>query len=304
MISVALAGQLHTADTAEHSDLNQVIARCESAIVQTVQHGVSVQFALSPNVARVAVGAEDLRRIAVALCTEACGALGAGGRLLVETRGLNDAQVASSAMRTPTEAFASLSVRIEQRGEPTTGVRSQLPAAAQPGAVDLKVTLERLGGRFELVAASEHGLTYVAHLPYVAPTNSSGRMPVAVARGTEVILLVEDEPQVQAVTARILRAFGYAVITAHNERTALAQAELHGPAIGLVISDLVLPGVSGVELVRRLRHPCEHARVLYVSGYSSEHVGALVGGALFLRKPFTAEELVTMVRDLLASSVH
>jgi DNA-binding response OmpR family regulator len=118
-----------------------------------------------------------------------------------------------------------------------------------------------------------------------------------------VILLIEDEPQVQAVTARILRAYGYSVITAHNERSALAQAELYGSAIGLVVSDLVLPGVSGKDLVRRLRDPCEHAQVLYVSGYSPEHVGALSDGARFLRKPFTAQELLALVRELLPESV-
>ena len=99
--------------------------------------------------------------------------------------------------------------------------------------------------------------------------------------------------------ARILRAFGYAVVTAHNERSALAQAEQHGASIGLVISDLVLPGVSGKDLVRRLRQPCEHAGVLYISGYSPEHVGALTDGARFLRKPFTAQELLGLVRELL-----
>jgi len=104
-----------------------------------------------------------------------------------------------------------------------------------------------------------------------------------VARGLEVILLVEDEPQVQAVTARILRAFGYSVVTAHNERTALAQAELHGAAINLVVSDLVLPACRARTWCGGFESPCEHARVLYVSGYSAEHVGALAEGARFLR---------------------
>lgn len=146
-------------------------------------------------------------------------------------------------------------------------------------------------------------LAFVAHLPYVPAPTSSGSMKVAAARGLEVILLVEDEPQVQAVTARILRAFGYSVITAHDERTALAQAEQYGAAIGLVVSDLVLPGVSGMDLVRRLRQPCERARVLYMSGYAPEDVGPLLAGARFLRKPFTAEELMSMVSDLLEPRV-
>jgi CheY-like chemotaxis protein len=309
MTSVAFAGHLHSARSDETcSDLNQVVARAESAILDAIGPDVSVQFALSPNVARVALAVPDLQRIVVGLCAEACTGLGAGGRLLIETRGLNDAHLASSPAQSGiAEARARVMVRAERLGPAVSqpAQRESLPPSEGAfGFAGLHALLASLGGELERSASSVNGLAYVAYLPYVSPANSSGRMPVAAASGTEVILLVEDEPQVQAVTARILRAFGYSVVTAHNERTALAQAEQHGAAISLVVSDLVLPGVSGTDLVRRLRQPCEHARVLYMSGYSPEHVGALVEGASFLRKPFTTEELVTMVRELLASSMH
>jgi two-component system, cell cycle sensor histidine kinase and response regulator CckA len=305
MTSVAISGHLQSAHAGEAcSDLNQVVARAESSISDAIGNDLSVQFALSPNVARVAVSASELQQIVVALCAEASGRLGSGGRVVIETRGLNDAPFASSTAPLPTaEAHARVIVRAE---EPTPAAprKSALRAEGRLGFPEVEALLRRLGGRLELVPIAERGLAYVLYLPYVSPGASSGRIPVAAARGTEVILLVEDEPQVQAVTARILRAYGYAVITAHNARTALAQAEQHGESISLVISDLVLPGVSGTDLVRRLRQPCEHARVLYMSGYSPEHAGALVDGASFLRKPFTADELLTMVRDQLASALH
>jgi two-component system cell cycle sensor histidine kinase/response regulator CckA len=307
MTSVALASRSEPAHSEERCcDLNQVVAHAESAILQAIGGNASVQFALSPTVTRVALGQIELERIVIELCTEACRTLTSGGQLVVETRGLNDAQVAPLAAPSSTaDARARIVVRVEQHGHAPRA--SESPAGFE-GERDresgLRASLEQVGGRFERIAVSLTELAYVAHLPYVSPGNSSGRMPVAVAHGVEVILLVEDEPQVQAVTARILRAFGYAVITAHNERTAMAQAELHGDAIGLVVSDLVLPGVSGTDLVRRLRQPCERARVLYMSGYSPEHLGALVEDANFLHKPFTAEELVTRVRNLLAASVH
>jgi len=164
---------------------------------------------------------------------------------------------------------------------------------------DLEAVLARSGARLELVPLSDQVQAYVAHLPHAVGAESSARMAVAVPQEAGIILLVEDEPQVQAVTTRILRAFGYSVVTAHNERTALAQAEQYGAAIGLVVSDLVLPGVSGKDLVCRLRGPCERAEVLFISGYSPEHVGALTDGARFLRKPFSAQELLCVVRELL-----
>jgi two-component system cell cycle sensor histidine kinase/response regulator CckA len=308
MTSVAHAGHLQAAPADDAcSDLNQVVARAESAILDAIGREVSVEFALSPNVARVAVTVAELQKIVIALCAQARSGLAASGRLVVETRGLNDAHVAPpKAQSVVADARARLIVRAEETGQVASRA-PDLKSAVRPDALGLpalEALLEPLGGQLERVPLAGQRVAYVAHLPYVPPTSSSGSMPVAVARGLDVILLIEDEPQVQAVTARILRAFGYSVITAHDERTALAQAVQHGAAISLVVSDLVLPGVSGTDLVRRLRQPCEHARVLYMSGYSSEHVGPLVAGAKFLRKPFTAEELVTVVRDLLEPSVR
>ncbi|HEX3852418.1 MAG TPA: response regulator [Polyangiaceae bacterium] len=294
MSSVALASRLHSAESEDScSDLNQVVARLEQSIARIAGNHVGVQFSLSPNVARVAISTTELEEVVLGLCVEASGLLGPGGRLVVETRGMNDAHLTPS--QPPADARARIIVRAEQAGEPAQRVTTY----PEIGATDLESLLKRLGGQLELVPLAVNDLAYVAHLPYALVSNSSGRMAIALPHEACVILLVEDEPQVQAVTARILRAFGYSVITAHNERSALAQAEQHGGSIGLVVSDLVLPGVSGKDLVRRLRKPCEHAQILYISGYSPEHVGALTDGACFLRKPFTAQELLAVVRDLM-----
>jgi two-component system cell cycle sensor histidine kinase/response regulator CckA len=311
MISAALASRFRSANAAENcTDLNQVIARAEGSISEIAGLAVGVQFALSPNVTLVQVPLPELEQIVLGLCTEVRNLLSPGGRLVIETRGMNDAPVAASSVIQPDEARARIVVRAEQLGHgpplPAQAERRvQASSSAQPELVHstLQQLLERLGGRLEVVPLQDGDLAYVAHLPRAIGSDSSGRMAVAFPEQSGVILLIEDEPQVQAVTTRILRAFGYTVITAHNERSALAQAEQYGPAIGLVVSDLVLPGVSGKDLVRRLRNPCEHAQVLYISGYSPEHVGALTDGARFLRKPFTAQELLALVRELLPQLV-
>jgi CheY-like chemotaxis protein len=294
MSSAALAGRLRSAQSEDScSDLNQVVARLEQSIARAAGHYVGVLFSLSPNVARVAIGTTELEKVVLGLCVEASSLLGPGGRLVVETRGMNDAHL------TPPPPAAEARARVIVRAEQVAQPAQRSGTSPELGTGELAALLKRLGGQLELVPLTVTDLAYVAHLPYALASNSSGRMAIAVPHEACVILLVEDEPQVQAVTARILRAFGYSVITAHNERTALAQAEQHGSSIGLVVSDLVLPGVSGKELVRRLRKPCEHAQILYISGYSPEHVGALADGACFLRKPFTAQELLAVVRDLM-----
>ncbi len=299
MSSVAFAGHSQAVPSDEAwSDLNQVVVQAEDAIVEAVGATVKLRFGLSPSSPRVALAAEDLRAVVIALCSAACDASTSLGRLAVETRGLNDAELAPAARSSEPRS------RLIVRAEPGTTNRSVARAPAALAFAALESLLERVGARLDRLVGAQGEIVYVVHLPHPIPAQSSGRMSVAPATGAEVILLIEDEPQVQAVTARILRAFGYSVVTAHNERSALAQAEQHGAAIGLVVSDLVLPGVSGTDLVRRLRSPCAHARVLYVSGYSPEHIGALVEGASFLRKPFTAEELVKSVRELLAAAIH
>jgi len=308
MTSAALASRFRSANAGENcTDLNQVVARAEQSISEVAGVSVSVQFALSPNVKFVAVPLAHLEQVVLGLCTAARLLLGVGGRIIVETRGINDAPVGhSNGVLQTSDARARVVVRVEQLGhEPPAAspLRGNAPLHTELGLSELEQLLKGLGGRLEVVALSASELAYVAHLPYAMGTDSSGRMAVAVPQQSGVILLIEDEPQVQAVTTRILRAFGYSVITAHNERSALAQAELYGSSIGLVVSDLVLPGVSGKDLVRRLRQPCEHAQVLYISGYSPEHVGALTDGARFLRKPFTAQELLELVRELLPKAV-
>jgi CheY-like chemotaxis protein len=297
MSSVALASRLHSAQSEDScSDLNQVVARLEQSIARAAGHDAGVQFSLSPNVTRVAVSIAELEKIVLGLCIEASALLGSGGRLVVETRGMNDAPF------TPSQPGAEARARVIVRAEQAAAPEQRTSTHPGIGVTDLDASLKRLGGELELARLSANDLAFVAHLPCAPASNSSGRMAIAAPQEACVILLVEDEPQVQAVTARILRAFGYSVITAHNERTALAQAEQHGNAIGLVVSDLVLPGVSGKDLVRRLRKPCEQARILYISGYSPEHVGNLADGACFLRKPFTAQELLAVVRDLMPVS--
>lgn len=306
MTSAALARSSRTGHEEDGcSDLNQVVARAERSIADIAGHYVGVQFALTPNATCVALPLADLERVVLGLCIAARSLLSPGGRMVVETRGVNDAPL-GSAPSNPDHAFARIIVRAEQLGQapPPTPRSESLPRQAELGFSQIEEMLDRAGGRLEFAPLEGNDLAYVAHLPHAPPGQSSARMAVALPQGANVILLVEDEPQVQAVTTRILKAFGYTVLTAHNERTALAQAEQHGGAIGLVVSDLVLPGVSGKDLVRRLQKPCEHARVLYISGYSPEHVGALTDGACFLRKPFTAQELLALVRQLLPEAGH
>jgi len=124
-------------------------------------------------------------------------------------------------------------------------------------------------------------------------------------RGTETILLVEDEDQVRAVASGILKRYGYHVIAARSSGEALLLSEKHPVNIALLLTDVVMPTMNGRELADRIRLMRPGIRILYMSGYTDNvivHHGVLNSGAAFLQKPFTPESLARSVRQVLDAS--
>ena len=134
------------------------------------------------------------------------------------------------------------------------------------------------------------------------PAADAARRVALAARGTETVLLAEDEPSVQSPVRRILAACGFRVLEAGDGATALKIAEGHEGTIDLLLTDVVMPGMNGSELARRLRGMRSGVRVVFMSGYSTEAIashGALSPGSTFLQKPFTIGELTTRLRAAL-----
>jgi CheY-like chemotaxis protein len=127
--------------------------------------------------------------------------------------------------------------------------------------------------------------------------------PPSVDRRRATVLVVEDDADVREISSQILTRLGYVVLTARDGREALALAETHAGTLECVISDLIMPGQSGVAVVGLLRARWPALRVLYVSGYDDDaivrHGGSSSDGA-FLRKPFTPEALAIAVDHALA----
>jgi hypothetical protein len=170
MTSAALASRFRSSHAGENcTDLNQVVARAEQSVSAIAGHSLGVQFALSPNVTLVAVPVAYLEQILLGLCTAARAVLSPGGRIVVETRGMNDAPVGSSSgVMQASEARARVVVRAEQLGqEPATTPQRRVNALTQAelGCSAIEQLLERLGGRLEFVPLSDGDLAYVAHLP-------------------------------------------------------------------------------------------------------------------------------------------
>lgn len=133
----------------------------------------------------------------------------------------------------------------------------------------------------------------------------SGNPDLSDLKGSETILLVEDDEAVRSVTRRALNRFGYSVIAADGGREAVKVAAEYPDEIHLLLTDIMMPGMNGVEVAERIIELYPEIRVFYMSGYADNDLvrqGLLKPGARFLQKPFTPHELAERVRAILDGS--
>jgi DNA-binding NtrC family response regulator len=169
--------------------------------------------------------------------------------------------------------------------------------------------VKQSGGYIWVYSEPNKGTSFKVYLPVVnSPIEAKSRQAEAPAasKGTEAILLVEDEEAVRELTRTVLVAQGYAVIVAENPAHADELAAQHGTDIQLLLTDVVMPGMSGHDLARRIAGRNPKIRVLYMSGYTDNVIaygGVLERGVSFLQKPFTPRVLASKVREVLDTPV-
>jgi two-component system, cell cycle sensor histidine kinase and response regulator CckA len=165
------------------------------------------------------------------------------------------------------------------------------------------------GGVISVYTEVGMGTTFKVYLPRVdaaldQPENQQGSGDL---QGSETILLVEDDELVRELARGILEANGYCVVVAENGGAALLACEQHTGGIDLVLTDVVMPQMSGRELVERLAKVRPGLKVLYFSGYTSGvvlHDDVVGSGAAFLQKPFSAAALGSKVREVLDATAQ
>ncbi|MFH2006658.1 MAG: response regulator, partial [bacterium] len=166
--------------------------------------------------------------------------------------------------------------------------------------------VKQSGGNIWVYSEPGQGTTFKIYLPRVDAPAAASRRPVtgSTFTGEETVLVVEDEDDVREITRRILSAAGYTVLTAASGDEALQTCAQHGDTIHLVLTDVVMPRMSGKAFAERLARLRPGIKILYMSGYTDNaivHHGVLASGTKFISKPFSAMDLTRKVREVLQS---
>jgi two-component system, cell cycle sensor histidine kinase and response regulator CckA len=295
--------------------LNAVVSEMEPMLGRLIGEGIGLHTQLDPRLGQVMADQGHLEQVVMNLAVNARDAMPEGGRLTIATCNaeLDEAYCRSRVGAQP-GPYVVLEVTDTGMGmDATTQAHLFEPFFTTKGSRGTGLGLSVVygivtqgGGFMSVTSEPGHGACFKIHLPRVmTPVRAAAPATVATeeTRGTETILIVEDEAEVRAVEAEMLRDYGYTVLEARDGEDALAVASRHPADIHLLVTDIVMPQMGGRELVRRLTRERRDMRVLYVSGYTDESIkdyGAL--DAAFLEKPFTSPILARKVREVLGAS--
>ncbi|HET7482181.1 MAG TPA: response regulator, partial [Actinomycetota bacterium] len=295
-------------------DVNVVVRDMEKILRRSVKESVDLKITAGDDLWRSKIDRGRLEQVLVNLVVNADAAMPDGGVLEISTRNNAIDEVAAS-HRAELEAgdYVRLSVSDTGLGMPAevashifepffttkpVGEGTGLGLATVYGVV------KKAGGYIYVYSEEGCGSTFNIYLP--ATTSPADlRIEESVAEpagGTETVLVVEDEAGVRDIAVRILTEAGYQVMSAGDPLDALEMVRTDGSHIDLVLTDVIMPNLSGKALVERLRNKRAGLRVLYMSGYTDEVIanqGVLDPGVRLLQKPFDARALLSAVREAL-----
>ncbi len=294
--------------------MSAVVSGVEKMLRRVIGEDVDLAARLDPDVGSVKADVGQLEQVLMNLAVNARDAMPAGGKLTIETANAeHDPDYAREHEAAAVRRFVMLAVSDTGIGmDEATKARIFEPffTTKEPGKgtglglATVYGIVQQSGGFIWVYSEPGRGTTFKIYLPRVdAPAEggaaaASGDLP----RGTETVLIVEDAAAVRAVMRHVLERQGYAVLEASNGAAALERVAGHPAPIHLLLTDVIMPGLSGRQLADRLAALRPDTRVLYASGYTDDAVvrhGVLESGIAYLQKPFTTESLARKVREVL-----
>jgi two-component system cell cycle sensor histidine kinase/response regulator CckA len=299
-------------------DLNASVADMEKMLRRLIGEDVQLETMLRPRVGHVRADPSQVEQVLVNLAVNARDAMPVGGRLRIETA---DAQLPAELLPVdatePPGPFVLLTVSDTGTGmspevqarifEPFFTTKGQGKGTGL-GLATVYGIVNQSGGFVAVESEKGLGTTFRVYLPRVEEAAERATERPALARpstGTETVLVTEDEPAVRVLVRRVLDRHGYRVLEAESGAQALELLESYPGPVHLLLTDVVMPGMSGRELADRLVPRFPQMRVLYMSGYTDEAIvrhGVLDPGIALLEKPFTPDVMLRKIRDVLDSA--
>jgi len=301
-------------------DLRQVIADVEKMLRRIIGEDVRFEIGASETVARVKADRSQMEQVLMNLAVNARDAMAKGGTLTIQA-GRDDPPSRSLPRdaSSPPDGWVSLALKDTGCGM-SPEVQSQIfePFFTTKGAgkgtgLGLSTVygiVRQSGGHICVESQPGVGTSFTIYLPAVREAIDSIAIPQALndgGVGTETILVVEDDDGIRALVRKVLASRGYTVLDAPGGNHAMVVSDGYPGIVHLLLTDIVMPDLSGPDLAQRILGRRPKIGVLYMSGFSSRlsgHLDILGSGAAFLHKPFTPETLVKKVRASLERSAQ
>jgi PAS domain S-box-containing protein len=301
-------------------DLNTVVADAELMFRRLLGEDIELITRLEPGLGLVMADPGQMHQVLMNLVVNARDAMPDGGQLFIETA---EVEVDARYLAEHPEAVPGPAVRLgvtdtgmgidaETRAhifEPFFTTKSQSKGTGL-GLATVYGVVKQSQGWIMLYSEVGKGASFKIYLPRLTggdekPARSARE--AAQLRGSETVLVVEDQDEVRALAVSVLESYGYNVLDARDGNQALALAKLYGSTIHVLLTDVVLPGINGRQLAERMSAARPEMKVLYTSGYTQDviaHRGVLDRDVAYLAKPYTAEDLAAKVRAVLGIGYH
>jgi PAS domain S-box-containing protein len=298
-------------------DLNRVVDEMRPMLERLMGEDVEVCVQLQAEAATICADPNQLEQVLMNLAGNSRDAMPDGGKFSIET-GFVEWDESHAPLRPGTHAGPYVMLAVSDTGggmsEETRGhifepffTTKEVGKGTGLGLSTIHGIVEQSGGYIEVASELGRGTTFKIYIPGVVDAQADSGKPEAAAAlgGKETVLVVEDQAEVREYAAAALRAYGYQVIEAANAEEAMMLCEREGERIDLILTDVVMPGLSGRELADRLKERGHGIKMLFMSGHTDDtmvHHGVLRKEAEFIQKPFGPDQLALKVREVLMAA--
>jgi two-component system cell cycle sensor histidine kinase/response regulator CckA len=296
-------------------NLNTILTNLHNMLRRLIGEDIELVTLLAEDLGRVKTDLGWIEQAIMNLVVNARDAMPSGGKLTIETGNadLDEAYVGGHVGVTPgryvmlsvSDTGAGMTPEVRERlFEPFFSTKEKDKGTGL-GLSTVYGIVKQSGGDIWVYSEPDKGSTFKIYLPRVDEPLEERREKALgdeLLRGSETILLVEDEEEVRKLAVRLLERQGYKVLAASDGDEALLVCEQHKDPIHLMLTDVVMPGMNGHELAKRLESLHPEMKVLYMSGYTDNAIvlhGVLVQGVNYIQKPFTVDALTKKVREVL-----